>query len=356
MNTPQMFTAAVLTEVGKKLDIIDDIYLPKPMPSQVLVKVQYAGLCHSQLMEVQGLRGEDKYLPHMLGHEGVGRVVAVGEGVNKVCVDDDVILTWIKGDGLCGGGFKYTSASGKTINAGPVTAFSEYVVVSENRLVKKPKDTPDILSVLYGCAVPTGFGMVVNNIPKDSKGSIAFVGLGGIGMSALLASRLYDFENVIAIDINDDKLGLAKTLGATHVVNPSQEDPLTAVLAITGGNGVAYSFESAGMSKTIEMAYSLVKPKGGQCIFASHPAHGDTISIDPFDLICGKNIKGTWGGEVAPDSDIELFGRLYAEGKLSLEHLVSRQYDLVDINQAIDDLQNRKIVRALISCTKDKVN
>lgn len=354
MSYRQTFTAAVLANTGNKLDLYDDIYLPEPSSAQVVVEIQYAGLCHSQLMEISGLRGEDKYLPHMLGHEGVGKVVSVGENVTKVAPGDEVILSWIKGDGLDSGGHQYQSARGLNINSGPITAFSEYAVVAENRLVKKPTGTPSKLAVLYGCAVPTGFGMVMNNLPEVSSGSIAFIGLGGIGMSALLAAGMYDFEHIFAIDINPDKLAIAKTCGATHLINPELENPLSIVKELTNGNGVDYSFESAGTARTIELAYSLIRPKGGLCTFASHPAHSENISLDPFDLICGKNIKGTWGGEVYPDRDIVKFDKLYLDGKLPLEFLVSKEYSLDQINEAVDDLHNRKVIRALINCSKDR--
>ena len=350
MKRDKTFRAAVLANLGNDLEIFDDILLPEPGDSQVLVKIEYAGLCHSQLMEVQGLRGEDKYLPHMLGHEGVGSVVSVGNSVTKVVPGDAVILSWIKGDGQDAGGYQYSSVRGEKINAGSVTTFSEYAIVAENRLVKMPVGTPSKLAVLYGCAVPTGFGMVMNNLPENATGSIAFIGLGGIGMSALLAAGMYNFKNVFAIDINDDKLEIAKKYGATRVINPSRENPLDVIKDITHGQGVDYSFESAGTAKTIEMAYSFVKSKGGLCTFASHPSHAEKISLDPFDLICGKNIKGTWGGEVYPDRDIERFNQLYIQGDLPLETLVSKEYALDEINNAIDDLLNRKIVRALIRC------
>ena len=350
MQNKKTFKAAVLQQTAKPLVLMNDITFPTLSKGQVLVKIRYAGLCHSQLMEIQGLRGEDKYLPHMLGHEGVGIVVAIGEGVSKVKPNDEVVISWIKGDGIDAGGTQYKTTQGLTINAGATTAFSEYAVISENRLVLKPKNTPEQIAVLYGCAVPTGFGMVINNIPSDAKGCIAFVGLGGIGMSALLAARFFDFEKVIAIDINEDKLLLAKQSGATHLINAQREDPVKAVNQWTNNRGVDYCFESAGSVKTIEQAYALIRKQGGQCIFASHPPATEKIMIDPFDLICGKNIKGTWGGEVKPDHDVRRFDAWYTQGRLPLEQLISKEYHLNDINEAVEDLHQRRIIRALINC------
>lgn len=354
MEQKKTFSAAVLVNTNAPLEMINNIVMPTPGKGQVLVKLGYAGLCHSQLMEIGGARGEDKYLPHMLGHEGVGQVISLGDGVSKVAEGDEVVLSWIKGEGLDAGGCQYQTTDGLVINSGAVTAFSEYAIVSENRLLPKPPETPAHLAVLYGCALPTGFGMVVNNLPEKAKGTIAFFGLGGIGMSALLAARLYDFERVIAIDVNPDKLELARTFGATHVLNARDSNFADEVYQLTDGAGVDYCFESAGRAETIEKAYALVRKQGGLCIFASHPPHGDKISLDPFDLICGKNIRGTWGGEVKPDQDIKTFSALYADGTLPLEALVSKSYRLDEINLAVEDLKNRNIVRALIDCNLEE--
>ena len=347
MNISVM-TAAVLTEQGKPLSIFDNVIIPKPKHGQVLVKILYAGLCHSQLMEIDGKRGEDKYIPHMLGHEGIADVVEIGGGVTKVQPGDRVVLGWIKGSGLENVGTQYkTSDQSMVINAGHVTTFSEYAIVSENRITKKPQHTPDDLSVLYGCAVPTGLGMVLNAIPENEKATVAFIGLGGIGLSALLSAKIRSFEKVIAIDTNPEKLALALELGATHVINPQTDDILQSIKNITNNSGVDYCFESAGSAKTIELGFDIIR-RGGKCIFASHPAAHERISLDPFELICGKKIEGTWGGASIPDQDMEKFDSYFKQGLLPLEKLISKQYELKNINDAITDLKNRKIARALI--------
>ncbi|MDP1574212.1 MAG: zinc-binding dehydrogenase [Coxiellaceae bacterium] len=349
-NFPTM-TAAVLTEHGKPLSLFDNILIPKPNKGQVLVKMTFAGLCHSQLMEIDGKRGEDKYLPHLLGHEGVGTVVEIGEGVTKVKPSDEVILGWIKGKGLEGGGSQYKTTDGLMINSGSVTTFSEYSLVSENRLTLKPENTPSELAVLYGCAVPTGLGMVLNAVPENFTGNVGFVGLGGIGLSALLSAKLRTFNKVIAIDVNPEKLALAKELGATDVINPLETNTHETIKALTNNMGLDYCFESAGSVKTIELAFELTRRSGGQCIFASHPPASEKIALDPFELICGKHISGTWGGQSIPDNDIKKFDDYYKKGLLPLDKLISKQYALENINEAIIDLKNKKIVRALIQCS-----
>lgn len=344
--------AAVLFEVNHPLVVTTDIALPILAPGQILVKVAFSGLCHSQLMEARGKRGDDKFLPHMLGHEGSGTVLEIGEGVSKVKPGDKVVLGWIKGEGIDVPGTKYMSGD-QIINAGGVTTFSDYTIVSENRCVKLPDGVPLDVAVLFGCAILTGAGIVMNRIRPKKGSTIAIYGLGGIGLSALMACRLFDCSEIIAVDIEDDKLILAREFGATHIINSTRLDPVAEIFAITGGKGVDYSVEAAGHSKTIETAFLSVRKSGGLCVFASHPQSGAKIELDPYDLICGRRIEGSWGGSSCPDKDIPLLAGLYLDGKLPLEKLLSKRYSLNEINQALDDLENRKIVRGLIEMGHD---
>lgn len=341
--------AAILHKLNAPLKIIDDIEVPVLKKGQVLVKIKYAGLCHSQLMEAKGLRGQDKYLPHMLGHEGIGEIIDKGPGSKKFNVGDQVVLGWIKSSGLDGGPTQYYSQSLGKINAGAVTTFSNYAVISENRLYKKPKGTPDRLSVLYGCALPTGAGLVLNDLKPKKGSSIVVLGLGGIGLSALMACKKFLPSTLIAIDTEPEKLELAKELGATHAINSKDKNLKDTILSLTNNNGSDYCIEAAGLVSTIETAFSLIRRNGGELIFASHPKSGDMISLDPFELICGKYIRGTWGGSSQPDRDIQILGEMYRTGQLQLEKMLTHEYTLEDINTARDDLQNRKIVRALIT-------
>ena len=340
--------AAILYQINQPLVIEEGIVIPILNPGQVLVKIAYSGLCHSQLMEARGYRGEDKYLPHLMGHEGSGVVVAIGEKVSKVKPDDYVILGWIKGRGENVIGTQYQKGNA-IINAGAVTTFSEYTIISENRCVKLPEGVPLDVAVLFGCAILTGAGIVINEIHLQKENSIAIFGIGGIGLSALMAARLSECRPpVIAVDIEDEKLNLAMEFGATHVVNSRKKNPVQTIKQITNGTGVDYSIEAAGITSTIEQAFQSVRVQGGLCVFASHPKAGGKIKLDPYDLICGKQIRGTWGGGCDPDRDIPRFACLYQEGKLPLEKLLTSRYPLENINQALDDLEQRKIIRALI--------
>jgi S-(hydroxymethyl)glutathione dehydrogenase/alcohol dehydrogenase len=339
--------AAVLWELNAPLRIESGIEVPPPGQGQVLVKLAYSGVCHSQLMEARGDRGPDRYLPHLLGHEGSGVVASVGPGVTKVREGDKVILGWIKGSGLDVPGGRYR-LDGRAINAGPITTFNEYAVISENRCVPLPAGVPLDIAVLFGCAVPTGAGIVLNTLRPRSGCSIAFFGAGGIGLSALMASRLFDCSERIVVDIDDTKLELAKDFGATRALNGLSGDPVAAIRGITAGQGVDYSVESAGLVETIEQAFAAVRKGGGLCVFASHPRSGLKIALDPHDLISGKRIQGTWGGESDPDRDTSRFAELYRSGTLPLHKMITKRYSLEEVNTALGDLERRRVVRPLI--------
>ena len=339
--------AAILYETGHPLVVENEIEIPPLKAGQVLVKVHFSGVCHSQLMEARGKRGDDPYLPHMLGHEGSATILEIGPEVTRFKKDDNVILTWIKSLGANVSQTQYKKGN-QVINAGGVTTFSEYSIVSENRCVLLPAGIPLDVASLFGCAVLTGAGIVTNTIKPEKNNSLAIFGLGGIGLSALMAACLYDCQLLIAVDIEQGKLNLAREFGATHLINSSKEDPVERIREITGGKGVDYSIEAAGVVRTIEQAFQSVRKSGGKCVFASHPSANEKIMIDPFDLICGKEIMGSWGGDSKPEEDIPRFAKLYLEGKLPLEKLLTRRYSLNQINEALNDLEQRKVGRPLI--------
>lgn len=338
--------AAILHSFTDNLSI-ETLELPTPTNGQVCVEIAYSGVCHSQLMEARGKRGHDPYLPHLLGHEGSGTVMSIGDGVTKVKPGDKVVLGWIKSSGMDVPGPKYIKDK-QIINAGPVTTFSSHTIVSENRCVVLPDGVPMDVAVLFGCAIPTGAGIVTNQVKPVSGATVAVFGLGGIGLSALLALGLFQCAKIIAVDVEDPKLKLALECGATHAINGLEKDVLQELVELTSGNGVDYAIEASGNTNSIETAFKSVRKFGGLCVFASHPPAGERISLDPHDLISGKLIEGSWGGACSPDIDIPKFAELYTTGKLPLEKLVGKKYSLIQINEALADLENRKITRALI--------
>ncbi len=343
--------AAVLFECQQDLKLIEINNYPPLKRGQVLVKIFYSGICQSQLMEISGQRSNDPYLPHMLGHEGVGEVVSVGQDVTKVRPGNRVILGWVKGSGIDAGGSQFT-VNKQIINAGAVTTFSEYSIVSENRLVLLPEGIPLHIAPLFGCAIPTGAGLVFNEIKPPAKSKVAVFGLGGIGFSSLLAMNSFDVSELIAIDVEDEKLEMAKKFGATKVINASRQDPVEQILKLTDGLGVDISIEAAGFCKTIEQAFAATKRWGGKCYFTSHPKHGDLLHLDPFELLCQKQIFGTSGGGSKPDTDIPFFAKLYLEKKLPLDELVSKPYTLDQINVAIEAVKTKKVFRAIIKISE----
>ena len=346
---PSTISAAVLVNTGKPLQLVHDIVMPKPAAGQLLVKIKNSGICHSQIMEADGGRGEDKFLPHMLGHEAVGEIIDIGPNVSKFAPGEMAILGWIKGEGYDAGSSVYFSPSIGKINAGAVTTFSNFALVSENRAYKMPHNTPEHLAFLYGCALPTGAGLVLNELNIGQNASIVVYGLGGIGLSALMACQQKSPAKLIAIDIEPSKLVLAKELGASDTINASDPELNNKILSLTGGKGCDFAIEAAGGVDTIEKAFSLIKREGGELIFASHPKAGQRISLDPFELISGKKIKGSWGGGSKPDQDIPLLDKLYCQKKLKLEKLAGKSYRLSQINEAMDEVRQRRATRASIS-------
>lgn len=275
--------AAVLYKTGEPLVVENGIEVPALLPGQVFVKVAYSGICRSQLMEVRGKRGEDAYLPHLLGHEASGWVLETGPEVTKVKQDDKVVLTWIKGEGADCKGAKYKLGN-LTVNSGGITTFSNYTVVSENRCVPLKETIPMNLAALLGCAIPTGAGIVFNTLCPNKNASIAVFGAGGVGLSAILGAKVRECANIIAVDIEDEKLELAREFGATDVINCKREDPVKKIHQITKEHGVDYSVEAAGKSEVIESAFQSIKFNGGLCVIAGHPDFKERIQIDPFDL------------------------------------------------------------------------
>lgn len=339
--------AAILSQINQPLQI-DELIIPELKKGQVLVKIAYSGVCHSQLNEIRGLKGEDKFLPHTLGHEGSGIVMEVGPGVQKVKAGDHAVLTWIKGSGIDVPTTQYHRHDGSIVNSGAISTFMEDAVISENRLVPIPKEMPLKEAALLGCAIPTGAGIVLNTTRVKTGNSVAVFGIGGIGLSAILMAKMIGAAVIIAIDIREQKLLQALEIGATHIIDASHQDVLDAIQKITGGQGVDFSIEAAGQPETMETAFKSVRDRGGLCILAGNLPAGHQINIDPFDLIKGKRIIGTWGGETDPDRDIPNYVDHFMSDRLNLSFFTSDIYRIDKINDSFKDLASAKVNRALI--------
>ena len=343
--------AAVLTNLDGSVEVFDGISHPDLSEFQVFVKIFYSGVCRSQLMEVEGSRGDDPWLPHMLGHEASGKVMAVGSGVTKLKVGDLVVATWIKGEGGESGGTQYIGQTHK-INAGAITTFSNFAIISENRLVKLDPRVPLDLAVTLGCAVPTGAGMVFNQIENPNGKTLAIFGLGGIGLAALLAAKNRNFSKIVVVDIDERKLDIAAKLGVDSVVNASIDDPVVSILEFTAG-GADFCIDASGHCKVIEQAFLSSKPRHGVTLFASHPPEGEMLSISPHDLISGRRLIGSWGGDTKPDRDIPFYCSLYLAGKFDLGLLVNQKYELRQVNDALHDLKHGVCHRPVIQMKHD---
>lgn len=322
--------AAILEQIRAPL-VIRELETLSLKTGQVLVDIQYSGICGSQINEWRGNRGADPFLPHTLGHEGAGTVLKTGPEVTKVKEGDDVVITWIKGSGLEVPSSQYMS-EGKVINSGAVSTFMTQAVISENRLVPI-WDIPMDIAALLGCAVPTGCGMVFNELKPEKGTSMAVWGVGGIGLCAVCAGSALGCSPIMAIDIHEEKLNLAARCGATHLID-GRKEPRAAIMDITHGKGTDFGIECAGLIETMEAGFAVTKPSGGQFLIAGNVPHGKRMKLNPFDLIAGKKISGSWGGATDPDRDIPQYARMYRDGRLKLDQLVTRKLPLQQINEA----------------------
>lgn len=335
--------AAVLIEINKPLELMD-LEIPALKDGQVLVQISHSGICQTQLNEIHGFKGEDKFLPHTLGHEGSGVVLEVGRGVTKVKRGDNVVMTWIKGKGMEAPGTQY-QVNGRAINSGAISTWMTHTVVSENRLVPI-HDFPMDLASLLGCAIPTGAGIVLNTLKARPGLSVSIWGLGGIGLSALLAAKHQGLNPIIAVDIVESKLEMARSLGAHFTIDAKKEDAVSQILKMTSQAGCDYAIESAGKIATIEAAYASVRKGGGRLVVAGNPRKGDKFSVDPFDLIQGKQICGTWGGETDPDKDIPSYGIFFRN--VGLEKLITHRFPLGKMNEATRLMESGQAGRIVI--------
>lgn len=342
-------TAAVLVETGRPLELAD-LDIPKLQPGQVLVQIAFSGVCHTQLLECRGYRGDDPFLPHCLGHEASGTVLEIGKDVMKCRVDDRVILSWIKGSGADVPGSVY-DWNGQKVNAGGVTTFMTYAVVSENRVTVLEEEVPLPVASLVGCAGATGAGAVWNVADVRQGASVAVFGTGGVGLCSVAAAAQAKADAVIAVDVHPVRLALAKELGANLVIDASQSDPVEQICNAFPG-GVDHCIEASGRPSVMRQALACVRARGGQAVVIGNARKGETLEIDPRELNQGKRLIGTWGGDCDPDRDFATISRLAIEGSLPLERLIGEHYSLEQVNEALTDLETGDVARPLLDMTR----
>lgn len=338
-------TAMVLVETGRPLELAE-LAIPALKPGQVLVEIACSGACGTQVMEARGLKGEDRWVPHCLGHEGTGTVLETGAAVTKVRPGDQVVLSWIRGSGIEAGGAVY-DWDGRKVNAGGVTTFQRHAVVSENRLTLLPPGLAMELAVLLGCAAPTGMGSVVNVLRLLPGESVVVFGTGGIGLNACIAASLAGAVPVIGVDPNPQRRALAEAYGATHTIDPAAGDPVAAIRAILP-QGADAAVEATGQPAVMEQALRAVRAQGGRAVVIGNARHGAALTLDPSLFNQGRSLLGTWGGDAVPDRDYARFARLLAAARFDLRGLLSAPYRLEQANQALDDLAEGRVGRPLI--------
>lgn len=340
--------AAILVECNKPL-MVAEIGLPQRLSfGQVLVKVHYSGICGAQFNEIQAAKGPDKFLPHLLGHEGSATVLAVGEGVTRVKPNDRVVMHWRQSGGIQCQPPHY-DWNGKKVNAGWVTTFNDHAIVSENRLTVIPDDFDLKIAPLFGCAVTTAMGVINNDAHVAIGQSVVVFGVGGVGLNIVQAANMVSANPIIGIDLFDGKLAMAQRFGATHCFNSrTAADYGARIREIVGEKGADVVIDTTGNARVIEAAYELTHPDG-KTILVGVPRKGDNISIYSLPLHFKKVLKGSHGGSVQPDLEIPRLIRLIRRGKMTLEGIITHQFNLDQINEAIAAIHRGETGRVLIA-------
>lgn len=343
--------AAILTQTKEPL-VVADLKIPKELSfGQVHVKVFYSGICGAQINEIDGVKGPDQFLPHLLGHEGSGIVLHVGPGVKTVKEGDHVVLHWRESAGLQSDTPKY-NWDGRVVNAGWVTTFNEEAIVSENRLTVIPKEFNLRLAPLFGCSVTTAFGVINNDAQLKVGQSIVVFGVGGVGLNIVQAAKMVSAHPIIGVDIRESKVEMACSWGATHVLNSTLFPNIKSeILKIVGSQGADVVVDTTGNARVIELAYDLTHSHG-RTILVGVARKGDNASIYTLPLHFKKIFKGSHGGDSVPDVEIPRFIRLIEHGKLKLDGLFTHEYPLENINEAISLLRSGEAGRVLI-CMND---
>lgn len=349
---------------------IETVDLAPPQRDEVLIKVAAAGLCHSDLSVINGDR--PRQTPMVLGHEASGVVVELGAGVSDLEVGDHVVMSFVPTCGTCpscmegraqlcgpgqaangagtllGGGRRLKCDDGTDIyHLCGVAGFGEYAVVSRRSIIRIDRDIPLVEAALFGCAVMTGVGAVVNTCAVRPGQSVAVVGLGGVGLSAVLGAVAAGAERIVAVDLSEAKLALARSLGATDTFLASAADVGDAVREATKG-GVDHAVEMAGSAPAFELAYKITR-RGGTTATGGLANPNARISLPPVHIVAEeRTIKGSYMGSCVPPRDIPRFMGLYKRGRLPVERLLSGTGPLEDINAAFDRLDRGEVVRHVI--------
>lgn len=355
--------AAIFREVGQPLTI-EEISISKPGPREVLVRTAAAGVCHSDLHFIEGLY--PGVTPMVLGHESSGVVEAVGSDVSYVQPGDHVITCLSVFCGHCescltghmslcvnpetkreAGQEPRLSKDGAPVQQfANLSSFAEQMLIHEHALVKINRDMPLDRAALIGCGVTTGVGAVFHTAAVEPGSTVAVIGCGGVGLSCINGAALAGAGKIIAVDMVDSKLEMAKTFGATHTVNGRNGDSVQQVLELTGG-GVHYSFEAIGLKQTAEDAFAMLRAGGAATIIGMIPV-GVKVELMGSDFLREKKMQGSFMGSNRFRVDMPRFIDFYLQGKLHLDEMISKRISLADINSAFDDIKTGSVARSVI--------
>lgn len=349
---------------------IEEVQLAPVRRGEVLVRIRAAGLCHSDLSVIQGSR--PRPLPMVLGHEAAGEIVEIGDGVQGLKTGDQVVFAFVPVCGQCvpcsagrpalcepgaaantageliGGGIRWQGESGEPLRHHlGVSGFAEYVVVSAQSVVKIDEPLPPEIAALFGCAVLTGVGAVVNTARVAPGESVAIFGLGGVGLAALLGARCAGAWPLVAVDVNEERLGLATELGAHHVFNGRSETLVEDIRDATGG-GVQYAIESVGHETVLAQAYAATR-RGGTTVAVGLPAPDKRLSIPAVSLVAEERVlRGSYMGSAVPSRDLPRFIALYRAGLLPVDRLLTHRIRLSELNEGFDRLARGEAVRQVV--------
>jgi S-(hydroxymethyl)glutathione dehydrogenase/alcohol dehydrogenase len=338
--------AAILAQSRAPL-LVDEIMLPDALGvGQVLVKVLYSTICGAQLNEIAAAKGPDKFLPHLLGHEASARVIEIGPGVTTVKEGDTVVLHWRPSNGIqCQPpAYKWR---GKKLNAGWVTTFNDCAVISENRMTLIAPDYDLRNAPLLGCAVTTAAGVINNDAKVKIGESVVVFGVGGVGLNVVQFAQLAGAYPIVAIDLVDSKLTMARERGATHCINSGGAIDLEGELKkIVGQQGPDKVIETTGVKSVIELAYNLTHADG-TCVLVGVPNEKVTIYTLPIHF--NKVLTGSHGGDAVPQIDIPRLVRLNRSGRLSFDGIITHEFTLDQINDALDLVRSGTAGRVVLN-------
>ena len=336
-------TAAVVEEFNKPL-VLRELNIPALDCGQVLVRIYCSGICGAQLHHMAGIGTRKEFLPFLLGHEGGGEVVDIGRLVKHVKIGDRVVLHWRPGKGIESNFPKYTGETGSIVGGGLVTTFSDYAVVSENRVTTIPSDIPFDIAALMGCCITTGFGLINNEAQLKIGQSIAVFGCGGVGLSVIKGASMASGYPIIAIDIKNNKREQAEICGATNFVESEEVESFIKTKMYGVSEGIDVCVDTTGNPECIEKAYNLTKA-GGKTILVGQPIPGlEFVFRNAFQHYKGKILMDSEGGKTDPSVDIARYINLYRAGKFTSGMFISpNSFWLRDVNEALDKLRSGSI-------------